>query len=332
MIKFKFTNIFLFLLVIFFSSLFSQTFDLNFYFDYGLGHKNWVVYDYEYVEFDYGPFADSSQILNSFRGTLSVTIDYIEFNSDSTTYNLSILKEGVEVNRTIYDTIYVENINSEYSESVTVIEGLNDLGGYSYIFGWIFPDSLVESVIDTFDSVPMYPYSRLYRFYDLSVDSSIYHSDDTLFIHYRPIYTNYYDSYYSVDYILNTTLDVRTYKRYYSYYGYGFSENLIFKHGWYVGIEDPKEELIPDDIVLEQNYPNPFNPITKIRFKIRDQQHIKLVIYDVLGNKISTLVDRIFNHGEHEVIFEGKILSSGIYYYSLISEQKTITKKCLLLK
>lgn len=332
MIKFKFTNIFLLLLVIFLYPLFSQTFDLKFYFDYGLGHKNWVVYDYEYVEFDYGLSADSSQILNSFQGTLSVTIDNIELDSDTTKYILSILKEGVEVNRTIYDTISIENVNSEYSESVTVIAGLNDLGGYSYIFGWIFPDSLVESVIDTFDTVPMYPYSRLYRFYDLSADDSIYHSDDTLFIHYRPIYTNYYDSYYSVDYILNMTFDVRTYKRYYSYYGYGFSENLTFKYGWYVGIEDSREKLIPNDIVLDQNYPNPFNPITKIRFKIRDQQHVKLVIYDVLGNKISTLVDRNVNRGEHEVIFDGKILSSGIYYYSLISEQMTITKKCLLLK
>jgi hypothetical protein len=89
---------------------------------------------------------------------------------------------------------------------------------------------------------------------------------------------------------------------------------------------------IPLRFVLYQNYPNPFNPKTKIRFSTRHQQHVKLVIYDVLGNSLSTLVDGIINPGEHEVEFNGRYFSSGIYYYSLISEGRVITKKCLLLK
>jgi len=100
----------------------------------------------------------------------------------------------------------------------------------------------------------------------------------------------------------------------------------------YVTEVENSNNQIPLRFSLYQNYPNPFNPKTKIRFSTSHQQHVKLIIYDALGNNLSTLVNGHINRGEHEVEFDGRYFSSGIYYYSLISEDRVITKKCLLLK
>lgn len=86
---------------------------------------------------------------------------------------------------------------------------------------------------------------------------------------------------------------------------------------------------------LEQNYPNPFNPVTKIKFIIPDvgTQHAALLqIFDVLGNKIATIINGIKQTGIHEVEFNGENLPSGIYYYTLTSGDFRETKKMMLLK
>lgn len=315
----------------YFSFLFSQSTDMTFYFDFGLGNKNWVVYDYVYEEFFNMSLVDSSQVFESFYGTLSVTIDDIEYISDTTKFNISVTKEGQKIKRTFYDTLSVENVTDNQKDSIFVVDGIYELGGHSYIYGWIFPDTLVKSVSDSLDETPMYPYSRLYRYYEGSEDDSLYYSDDTLFIHYRPHYTNFHDSYFLIDYVVSINSDFRKYFRYYSYFGEGFSEKLTFKYGWYVGIEDLKEKS-PYNLSLEQNYPNPFNLTTTIKFSSKFKQHVEIVIYDVLGKRITTLFEGISNLGEHELEFYAKDLSSGIYYYSLRSEGFEITKKCLLLK
>lgn len=86
---------------------------------------------------------------------------------------------------------------------------------------------------------------------------------------------------------------------------------------------------------LYQNFPNPFNPITKIKFTIpvgNDNVRSLLKIYDVLGNDVTTLVDDVKPHGTYEVEFDGSNLSSGVYFYQLISQNFSETKKLLLLK
>ncbi|MCB9206436.1 MAG: T9SS type A sorting domain-containing protein [Ignavibacteriales bacterium] len=84
---------------------------------------------------------------------------------------------------------------------------------------------------------------------------------------------------------------------------------------------------------MNQNYPNPFNPTTVLSFNIPEKSHIKLNIYDNIGNKISTLVNSNMDIGLHEINFNASNLSSGIYYYQLASNDKKIaTKKMVLLK
>ena len=94
---------------------------------------------------------------------------------------------------------------------------------------------------------------------------------------------------------------------------------------------------IPKQFRLHQNYPNPFNPETKIRFEIpsdvkRKTSNVKLIIYDILGKEIVTLVNEQLQPGLYEVTFNGQNLSSGIYFYQLRLENFTDTKKLVLIK
>jgi len=84
---------------------------------------------------------------------------------------------------------------------------------------------------------------------------------------------------------------------------------------------------------LEQNYPNPFNPVTSIKYQLSKYSNIKLVVYDILGKEIETLVNRKQSPGTYEVNFDAKNLNSGVYFYVLEADNKKIdTKKMLYLK
>jgi len=83
---------------------------------------------------------------------------------------------------------------------------------------------------------------------------------------------------------------------------------------------------------LFQNYPNPFNPTTAINFLITKPGFVSLKVFDLLGNKITTLVNEKINAGKQSVEFDATGLTSGIYYYQLISDEFIETKKMILLK
>ena len=103
-----------------------------------------------------------------------------------------------------------------------------------------------------------------------------------------------------------------------------------------VGNIDTKE-IIPREYKLSQNYPNPFNPTTTIMYQIssdiRDQMSmVKLLVYDVLGREVVTLVDEQKNPGEYEVKWDASNQPSGIYFYKLQTGEYTNVKKMILLK
>lgn len=89
---------------------------------------------------------------------------------------------------------------------------------------------------------------------------------------------------------------------------------------------------VPNKFSLDQNYPNPFNPTTTIRFSLDRGGHTRLIIYDLLGRKITEILNRHLNTGNYEIVFDASNLASGQYIYQLISGQRVITKKMLLLK
>lgn len=89
---------------------------------------------------------------------------------------------------------------------------------------------------------------------------------------------------------------------------------------------------LPYQFVLSQNYPNPFNPSTTISYTIQNRTQVDLSVYDLLGRKVAVLVDGVQNAGEHVLSFSGADLPSGIYYYTLKTDNGMITKKMVLLK
>lgn len=91
-------------------------------------------------------------------------------------------------------------------------------------------------------------------------------------------------------------------------------------------------ELPPDKFSLSQNFPNPFNNETKIIFELPSNTIATITIYDVLGNKISILVNGELTADKYDVIFNGNNLASGVYFYQLRAGDYSETKKMMLLR
>ena len=97
-------------------------------------------------------------------------------------------------------------------------------------------------------------------------------------------------------------------------------------------VAEQPQPAIPLAFTLSQNYPNPFNPSTIIQYSIPHSSRVTLKVYDVLGRVVAVLVDEQKNPGTYDVEFEGKSLSSGVYYYRLTSNNNSDVKRMLLLK
>lgn len=91
---------------------------------------------------------------------------------------------------------------------------------------------------------------------------------------------------------------------------------------------------VPEKYELDQNYPNPFNPNTVIKFEIPEDSHVKLEIYNLLGQKVATLIDKDMTAGSHnyQLSINNYQLPSGTYFYKLQSGSFVETKKMILLK
>jgi plastocyanin len=103
-----------------------------------------------------------------------------------------------------------------------------------------------------------------------------------------------------------------------------------------ITVENPTsvndDDITVKDFELKQNYPNPFNPSTKISFVIPVSSVVKLKVFNLLGNEITTLLHEQLFAGEHTVPFNAAGLSSGIYFYALTVNGNTKTKEMVLLK
>jgi hypothetical protein len=92
------------------------------------------------------------------------------------------------------------------------------------------------------------------------------------------------------------------------------------------------EASVPEEFALHQNYPNPFNPTTRIQFDVPNTGHVKLVIYNSLGQAVETLVDKELAADSYEIEVNAGTLSSGLYFYTMVADNFKTTKKMLLLK
>ena len=94
---------------------------------------------------------------------------------------------------------------------------------------------------------------------------------------------------------------------------------------------------IPDIYTLYQNYPNPFNPITTIKYDLPENQYLSIIIYDVMGRKIRSLINSDQTAGYHRIHWDarndmGENVSAGMYIYSIQAKEFRTFKKMVLLK
>lgn len=111
--------------------------------------------------------------------------------------------------------------------------------------------------------------------------------------------------------------------------------NFVYNTTIVTGVDEAMN--IPQKYLLEQNYPNPFNPSTTIKYSIprnvkSEISNVKIIVYDILGREVKTLVNKEQYAGNYEVTFDAANFPSGTYFYKLQSGDFTETKKLLLLK
>ncbi len=107
---------------------------------------------------------------------------------------------------------------------------------------------------------------------------------------------------------------------------------IIYERDVPVNILNNESEFSNMNYELYQNYPNPFNPVTKIKFQLKESGKVTLEIFNILGEKVSDLINGNYSQGNYEVEFNGKHFASGVYIYRLQINEFVKSKKMLLLK
>jgi hypothetical protein len=98
-----------------------------------------------------------------------------------------------------------------------------------------------------------------------------------------------------------------------------------------------KAILIPEASALHQNYPNPFNPVTTLRYDLPEPSNVNIIIYDMLGRQVKTLINQNQDAGHKSIRWNatndyGKPVSAGVYFYRIQAGQFRQIKKMVLLK
>jgi hypothetical protein len=104
-------------------------------------------------------------------------------------------------------------------------------------------------------------------------------------------------------------------------------------------IDEPTDhgQIIVSDYKLQNNYPNPFNPETIIEYYVPKAGNVSVVIYNIMGQKVRTLVDRDHTMGNHYAVWNGRdddgnLVASGVYFYQLNGQDAVVTKKMTLVR
>jgi Secretion system C-terminal sorting domain len=117
----------------------------------------------------------------------------------------------------------------------------------------------------------------------------------------------------------------------------GHVDDIVYANAQPTDVSDPSGTALPTAFELHQNYPNPFNPTTTIAFEVPTKGQVELSIFNILGQRVTTLVNQTLSAGRHTVEWnstdsEGKAVVSGVYFYRIKSGETMITKKMLLVK
>jgi N-acetylmuramoyl-L-alanine amidase len=97
-------------------------------------------------------------------------------------------------------------------------------------------------------------------------------------------------------------------------------------------VEEETDMDLPTEFTLQQNFPNPFNPNTQIKFSVPQASNVKLIVTDILGKEVATLVNDNLTAGNYSANFEAGSISSGVYFYTLITDNFKQSRKMILMK
>jgi len=116
---------------------------------------------------------------------------------------------------------------------------------------------------------------------------------------------------------------------------YLYSNRVMLPTGDNVSLADVI--VMPEKFTIHQNYPNPFNPVTTLRYDLPEQTHVNIIIYDMLGKQVKTLINQTQDAGYRSIIWDAtnaysKPVSAGVYLYQIQAGEYMQTKKMVLLK
>jgi photosystem II stability/assembly factor-like uncharacterized protein len=223
-----------------------------------------------------------------------------------------------------------------YSASITKIQFFNEFTGYAigskYSNKTVFYKTTNGGTI--WDTITYNNHNKNYSMYFLNPNTGW-------------ISGSYYPDSASIAYTTNAGLSWQKQFRNYTYsasrlifvnnltgwatLGYNSSNILRTTTGGVTFVNNISSE-IPNKYSLYQNYPNPFNPNTNIKYQILKNEYVSLKVFNILGKEIATLVNEKQSPGTYEISFDGKDLSSGIYFYKLETNGFSDTKRMILLK
>ncbi|MCF6268307.1 MAG: T9SS type A sorting domain-containing protein [Melioribacteraceae bacterium] len=243
-------------------------------------------------------------------------------------------------------------------DNITVHTGWNNRGGHGGMGGNHLPDSLFCQMFETIpEDIPNRDGMNIFASYEINmftsdgrnmmtddrmmneyfrfannIDYSFHYSDlqiETYDVDESRIKVKYWDEvsadWETVDATVNAELNIVTFS------SSDVSNIIVLSASKITAVEDETTAL-PTEFSLSQNYPNPFNPSTKIEYTLSNNAQVTLTVYNIVGEKVATLVNEYKNAGAYTVNFNASQLSSGVYFYEIKADAIRLVKKMSLLK
>ena len=115
-------------------------------------------------------------------------------------------------------------------------------------------------------------------------------------------------------------------------FGDNLNSSIYPGTGIVTDVDGENSTPLPRHFNLYQNYPNPFNPTTSITFELPSRTHVRLEVFNILGQRVGLLADQSLPGGSHTIGFDGSLLASGVYFYRVQTEHDEATRKMVLVK
>ena len=158
-----------------------------------------------------------------------------------------------------------------------------------------------------------------------TLNNKLWNSNDV------PLYTGMYSDLYAITDCSGGAIGLGWHQFDFSIRSFKVSKNGVLGEV-ITSLIDKIELIFPEQIILHQNFPNPFNSSTTIQFQLLKENKINIDLYNVLGEKIQTIIDGFYSNGMYSINFSSYEIPSGIYFYQLQAADFIQTKKMILLK